>query len=74
MLVYALPSSVVAAEAADSAYKFERGFPADDTAEKAYDASDLRRAIEAYKFFYPRREYDRLQLESDHGGYRPGFE
>ena len=31
---------------------FERGFPVGDTAERAYDAADLRRAIEAYKFFY----------------------
>ena len=36
----------------DSPYKFERGFPAAGTAENAYDAADLRRAIEAYKFFY----------------------
>jgi hypothetical protein len=35
-----------------SEYTFERGFPTAGTAEKAYDASDLRRAIEAYKFFY----------------------
>jgi len=41
------------AQVADSPYKFERGFPAAGTAEKAYDAADLRRAIEAYKFFYP---------------------
>ena len=39
--------------AADSPYSFERGFPVADTAERAYDASDFRRAIEAYKFFYP---------------------
>ena len=38
--------------AAKSTLKFERGFPAAGTAEKAYDAADLRRAIEAYKFFY----------------------
>ena len=31
---------------------FERGFPAPGAAEQAYDASELRRAIEAYKFFY----------------------
>jgi len=40
------------AQAADSPYKFDRGFPATGTAEKAYEAADLRRAIEAYKFFY----------------------
>ena len=31
---------------------FERGFPVGDTVARAYDAADLRRAIEAYKFFY----------------------
>jgi hypothetical protein len=39
--------------AAASPYKFECGFPAAGTAERAYDTADLRRAIEAYKFFYP---------------------
>jgi hypothetical protein len=34
-------------------YSFERGFPAGDTAQKAYDDADLSRAIEAYRFFYP---------------------
>jgi hypothetical protein len=38
---------------AESPYTFEGGFPVADTAERAYDASDVRRAIEAYKFFYP---------------------
>ena len=31
---------------------FERGFSVGDTVARAYDAADLRRAIEAYKFFY----------------------
>ena len=35
------------------AYTFERGFPASDTAQKAYDDIDLNRAVEAYRFFYP---------------------
>ena len=51
-LVGALSVTTAGAQAADSRYKFERGFPAAGTAEKAYDAADLRRAIEAYKFFY----------------------
>lgn len=38
---------------ADSPYKFERGYPAAGTAERAYNDTDLGRAIEAYKFFYP---------------------
>lgn len=33
-------------------YEFEHGYPVSGTVERAYDASDLRRAIEAYKFFY----------------------
>ena len=37
---------------AETPLQFERGFPTAITAEKAYDATDLRRAIEAYKFFY----------------------
>ena len=56
LLVTALACAVVLttthAKAAGSTYKFERGFPAAGTVENAYDASDLRRAIEAYKFFY----------------------
>jgi hypothetical protein len=38
---------------ANSPYKFERGYPAPGTAERAYNDSDLARAIEAYKYFYP---------------------
>ena len=34
------------------AYSFERGFPTAVTSENVYDATDLRRAIEAYKFFF----------------------
>ena len=34
-------------------YTFKLGFPSGDTAQAANDATDLRRAIEAYKFFYP---------------------
>jgi hypothetical protein len=36
-----------------SPYKFEHGYPAAGTAEIAYNDTDLGRAIEAYKFFYP---------------------
>jgi len=52
-LVGALASTAAHAQAAESLYMFERGYPAAGTAERAYNASDLRRAIEAYKFFYP---------------------
>lgn len=38
---------------ANSPYKFERGYPAPGTAEHAYNDTDLSRAINAYKFFYP---------------------
>ena len=35
-------------------YAFERGFPAnDETIQTARDATVLRRAVEAYKYFYP---------------------
>ena len=36
-----------------STYTFERSFPSGTTAEDAYYASDLRRAIECYKVFLP---------------------
>jgi len=41
------------ATSAETAYPFERGFPAGDTAQRAYDDADLFRAVEAYRFFYP---------------------
>jgi len=38
----------------NSPYKFQGGFPAsNETIMRARDATDLRRAIEAYKFFFP---------------------
>ena len=40
------------AKDAKSSYKFERGFPTPSTVQNVYDATDLRRAIEAYKFFF----------------------
>ncbi len=49
------PDSTESTAAAGSTaqYTFERGTPTGSTADDAYYASDLRRAIEAYKFFYP---------------------
>ncbi len=41
------------AQSAEPPLQFERGYPVAGTAQNVYDASDLRRAIEAYKFFYP---------------------
>ncbi len=38
---------------AETPLQFERGFPTPATVERAHDAADLRRAIEAYKFFFP---------------------
>ena len=52
-LVCALAITTAHAQTAESPLQFERGFPVAGTAEKAHAASDLRRAIEAYKFFYP---------------------
>ena len=47
-------TAAMAAPAEESPYHFTRGFPADETTTKqAQDATALRRAIEAYKFFYP---------------------
>lgn len=41
-------------QAEDLPYTFTRGFPANSqTIKQAQDATDLRRAIEAYKFFFP---------------------
>lgn len=41
-------------QAVESPYAFKLGFPANkETVQRAQDATDLRRAIEAYKFFYP---------------------
>jgi hypothetical protein len=37
----------------NSSYKFDRGYPTASTAELAYNNTDLGRAIEAYKFFFP---------------------
>ena len=40
--------------AESSTYAFERGFPAnEETIQTARDATVLRRAVEAYKYFYP---------------------
>ena len=33
--------------------KFERGYPARESVQRAYDDVDLNRAVEAYRFFYP---------------------
>ena len=43
-LALALAAPAVA-QGVDTAYTFERGFPASDTARKAYDDADLNRAI-----------------------------
>jgi hypothetical protein len=51
-VVWSEASTAAHAQSAKSPYKFECGFPSAGTAEKAYDDADLRRAIEAYKFFY----------------------
>ncbi len=46
--------AITSASAGESPYNFKRGFPADAaTIEKAHAATSLRRAIEAYKFFFP---------------------
>ncbi len=52
-LLCAFTVTTTHAQTAESTLQFELGSPTAGTAETAYDASDLRRAIEAYKFFYP---------------------
>ena len=52
-LVCALAVTTTHAQSAEPSLQFERGYPIGATAQEAYDASDLRRAIEAYKFFFP---------------------
>ncbi len=52
-LMCALAVTTTQAQSAETTLQFERGFPTAVTAKKAHAAADLRRAIEAYKFFYP---------------------
>ena len=55
-LCLALSGSALACSESDGTperNQFERGFPVEGTAQQVYDASDLRRAIEAYKVFVP---------------------
>jgi len=47
------PKQTATTEANATGYTFERSYPSGDTAQKAYDNSDLNNAITAYKFFYP---------------------
>jgi len=52
-LLWGLAFTITHAQSAETPLQFERGYPTPATVERAHDASDLRRAIEAYKFFYP---------------------
>jgi hypothetical protein len=52
-LVCALAVTTAHAQTAESLLQFERGYPTAVTAEKTHASADLRRAIEAYKFFFP---------------------
>jgi hypothetical protein len=36
-----------------SLYRFEGGYPTDETVHRAYDDADLNRAVSAYRFFFP---------------------
>ena len=62
-------SSPTAASKVDAPYSLTRGFPTDAaTIKKAQDASDLRRAIEAYKYFSPTVETEAvIQMFQPHG-------
>ena len=51
-VLVALAVTTAHAQTEGTPLQFERGFPTAVTAENAYDATDPRRAIEAYKFFF----------------------
>lgn len=59
------------AQQADSPYRFERGYPIGATAERAYDAVDLRRAVEAYKFFYGTLATEAVMQQIQTAGAKP---
>ncbi len=48
-----VPACSTSQTAQEAEYTFELGYPTGTTAQDATDATDLRRAIEAYKFFFP---------------------
>ena len=48
-----MSSSSSPSSPSSSPYKFEHGYPTASTVELAYNNTDLGRAIEAYKFFFP---------------------
>jgi hypothetical protein len=54
-----------------SPYEFERGYPVAGTAERAYDAADLRRAVEAYKFFYGTLATEAVMQQAQTAGAKP---
>ena len=70
-LICALAPTVANSQAAESPYIFERGYPTAKTIQKAYDAADLRRAIEAYKFFYPTLGTEAVMQQMQAAGTKP---
>ncbi len=54
-----------------SPYEFEGGYPVAGTAERAFDASDLRRAVEAYKFFYATVATEAVMQQAQTAGAEP---
>ena len=62
----------VPATAETTAYAFERGFPAnDETIQVARDATVLRRAVEAYRYFYPTVATEAVMQQFEPFGARP---
>jgi hypothetical protein len=62
------------AQPAFSDYRFRGGYPTSESVQKAYDDSDLCRAIQAYKFFYPTVSFfagylalDAAGIKANHG-------
>jgi len=67
-LVCALAATSAQSQTAQSPYRFELGYPVAGTVDRVHDASALRRAIEAYKFFYPTMSSEALWQELQAGG------
>ncbi len=55
----------------ETGYKFKLGFPTPATTQKANDANDLRRAVEAYKFYYPTVATESVMQQFVPHGLRP---
>src|SRR5262252_5441865 len=53
LALFTLIAGNAGSQTTNSGYNFAGGFPTPGTIQNVYNDSDLSRAIEAYKFFYP---------------------